>query len=89
MRKENYEFLVSDFHETSHRHSNNLANGLMEEAKEVKASEEAGDTEAMLDELADCLWYITSMALGEGCSLEKLMKRNIAKLEHRALNGKG
>lgn len=88
MRKENYEFLVSDFHEAGHKFSNNPLGGLLEEAKEAKASEEAGDVEGLLDELGDCLWYITKAALEEGCSLGGLMKRNIEKLEYRVLNGK-
>jgi NTP pyrophosphatase (non-canonical NTP hydrolase) len=40
----------------------------------------------LLDELGDVLWYITSLSLENGSTLEDLIGRNMAKLSARLAN---
>jgi NTP pyrophosphatase (non-canonical NTP hydrolase) len=45
-------------------------------------------TEESLNELSDILWYVARISDRLGSNLEELMRRNLIKLEDRALNGK-
>lgn len=72
----------------------NAAYGLNGEAGEVidllKKHEFQGhvlDSEKMVDELGDVLWYCALMAEALGTTLEAVMKHNIEKLMHRYPDG--
>lgn len=43
--------------------------------------------EDILDELGDCLWFITCIANIYGCSLTSLMEKNVDKLSSRVNRG--
>lgn len=43
--------------------------------------------EGLLDELADCLWYVTAAARECGATPQNLLRRLIIKLEARQANG--
>jgi phosphoribosyl-ATP pyrophosphohydrolase len=88
MQSELYERLALDFFTTGHRNHERLAEGLIEEAKEVLEAQANETRSDLLNELGDVLWYITIMAKQECSSLEELMKMNYYKLEERAMNGK-
>jgi phosphoribosyl-ATP pyrophosphohydrolase len=83
-----YEYIALDFFTPGHRNHEELAKGLLEEAKEVLEAEDTGTRGDLLDELGDVLWYVAVMANQEGSSLTEIMKRNFFKLENRAINGK-
>jgi NTP pyrophosphatase (non-canonical NTP hydrolase) len=59
---------------------------LSERVKETRKGEER--TAEILDELSDVLWYVNTIAVSRGYTLEGLMKHNINKLEDREINGK-
>jgi len=62
---------------------------LAERVKELRPDrEDIDNTEAVLDELSDVLWYVTVLAWTRGASLESLMGRNLVKLQERQLKGK-
>jgi len=62
---------------------------LAERVKELRPDRgDIDNTEAVLDELSDVLWYITVLAWTRGASLESLMGRNLIKLQERQLIGK-
>jgi phosphoribosyl-ATP pyrophosphohydrolase len=84
-----YEYIALDFFTPGHRNHEELAKGLLEEAKEVLEAEDTGTRGDLLEELGDVLWYVTVMANQEGSSLSDLMMANFLKLENRILNGKG
>jgi phosphoribosyl-ATP pyrophosphohydrolase len=84
-----YEHIALDFFTPGHRNHEELAKGLLEEAKEVLEAEDTGTRGDLLEELGDVLWYVTVMANQEGSSLADLMMTNFLKLENRILNGKG
>ena len=81
-----------------------LALGLCSEAGEVAGkikkvirdgdpSKDANDlfaeqSEAILSEVGDCLWYVAMLALELNCTLEKLASDNVAKLADRKVRGK-
>ena len=88
MQSEVYERLALDFFTPNHRNHESLAQGLIEEANEVKDAYDTGVRKDLLDELGDVLWYITIMANQQGSTLEELMKMNYYKLEGRVINGK-
>jgi phosphoribosyl-ATP pyrophosphohydrolase len=88
MQSELYERLALDFFTPGHRNHERLAEGLIEEAKEVLEAQNNETRSDLLNELGDVLWYITVMANQEGSSLEELMKMNYYKLEERGVNGK-
>ena len=61
---------------------------LAEWVKEERVDRSDTDNTAeLISELSDVLWYVTALAHQRGVSLEYLMKRNLGKLELRALNG--
>jgi len=80
-----YEKMALEFYKPGHRHHDYLFHGLREEVEEVIEAESLEDT---LDELGDVLWYVTVIANKMGVSLDKVMMRNINKLELRNLSGK-
>ena len=88
MQSELYERLVLDFFTSGHRNHESLAEGLIEEANEVKDAYAHETRKDILNELGDVLWYITTMANQQGSSLEEIMRMNYYKLEERAINGK-
>lgn len=45
------------------------------------------DTEHLIEELGDVMWYVAEAAAGIGVTLEDVAKRNIAKLERRYPSG--
>jgi len=83
--KELYEDLAMQFFKDNHRNYDKLKEGLLEEAREVCESE---DLDNLVEELGDVLWYVTIMLKNNGSSIDSAMKKNIAKLERRELNGK-
>jgi NTP pyrophosphatase (non-canonical NTP hydrolase) len=80
-----YERMALEFYKPGHRHHDHLFHGLREEVEEVIEAESLEDT---LDELGDVLWYVTVIANKIGVGLDKVMMRNINKLELRNLSGK-
>ena len=90
-----YEKMALEFYKPGHRYHvsegtllytlHYLFQGLNEEVEEVIEAESLEDT---LDELGDVLWYVTIIANKMGVSLDKVMMRNINKLEIRELGGK-
>lgn len=45
------------------------------------------ETQKIVDELSDCMWYIALTAQSIGCSLNSIMEHNIEKLKKRYPNG--
>ena len=45
------------------------------------------ETQKIVDELSDVLWYIALTAQGVGCDLDSIMEHNINKLKKRYPNG--
>ena len=45
------------------------------------------ETQKIVDELSDVLWYVTLTAQGIGCDLDSIMEHNINKLKKRYPNG--
>ena len=95
-KTEIYEEIASAFEYTGTPEEVLIA-GLSSEVGEVQAEwlkerrldrPHSDRTEELLDELSDVLWYVSRIAARRGTDLEALMRRNIIKLEERALNGK-
>ena len=63
---------------------------LLSERLEEKRTDrdDSNRTEESLNELSDILWYVARISDRLGSNLEELMRRNLIKLEDRALNGK-
>lgn len=45
------------------------------------------ETQKIVDELSDVLWYVALTAQGIGCDLDSIMEHNINKLKKRYPNG--
>ena len=45
------------------------------------------ETQKIVDELSDVLWYVALTAQGIGCNLDSIMEHNINKLKKRYPNG--
>ena len=45
------------------------------------------ETQRIVDELSDVLWYVALTAQGIGCDLDSIMEHNINKLKKRYPNG--
>ena len=45
------------------------------------------ETQKIIDELSDVLWYVALTAQGIGCDLDSIMEHNINKLKKRYPNG--
>ena len=45
------------------------------------------ETQKVVDELSDVLWYVALTAQGIGCDLDSIMEHNINKLKKRYPNG--
>ena len=88
MKADLYQHLALEFFEKGHRHHDQLSQGLVEEASEVRTASYIGNSKEVIDELGDVLWYVAIMADQNGSSLEEIMKLNYYKLEDRKINGK-
>ena len=93
MQSEQYEKIIATFYEEGTT-SETMFVGLASEVGEVM-SERVKETrrgaecsEEILDELSDVLFYVTSIAVSRGGSLEKLMNHNVNKLIEREAFGK-
>lgn len=67
--------------------------GLAGEAGEVankvkKIIRDGAESQSVIDEVADCLWYIAALANDLGVSLDELAQKNLDKLKDRAERGK-
>lgn len=66
--------------------------GLAGEAGEVankvkKMIRDGAGTQSVIDEVADCLWYIAALASDLGVSMDDLAQKNLDKLADRAERG--
>jgi NTP pyrophosphatase (non-canonical NTP hydrolase) len=59
---------------------------MSERVKETRRGQPQSDE--IVDELSDVLWYVAMIARSRGYTLKDLMKQGIEKLEHRAIHGK-